>query len=215
MCIEVDDLISFPIRGCESIITCCSESALEDRLAEAMDIIERITGQTLCPIEKCFVVKGSKSKFLFFPPEVIAPAIEIESIKKGGTALDIDFRTYPHHLKSDTYCFGCCEYEICGTFGYETIPAGLKRAIIILALEYSQPGITGYAKPFGVSRADWGDMSISYRLEQGFQEFGRSTGIREVDLMIQEYMNTAGMMLSLSSNCIEGCCDSCDEGTCS
>lgn len=212
-CIDVSDLTSFPVRGCQSVSTCCSDEVLEARLAEAIDAIERITGQWICPREYCFKTKGNKSKNLFFPPAVIAPAIEIEYIKKDGVELDIEYDLDSHFLRTKDYCFRCCDYEVCGTFGYSTIPPSLKRAILILALEYAVPGITGYGKPFGMSRADWGDFSISYRLDEGMQSFGRSTGIREIDIIVQEFLNTAGMFNYMSSVCKDDCCNDCDSNT--
>jgi hypothetical protein len=212
MCIELDELKEFPVRGCQSISVCCSDAALEARLTEAIDMVEHITGQWVCPREVCFTTKGNKSKQLYFIPYVSAPATEIESITRAGTVLDIEYTLNDHFIKSQTYCFDCCDYTVCGTFGYATIPPMLKRAIIVLALEFAYPGVTGYAKPFGMSRADWADFSISYRLEDDAQKLGVSTGIKEVDIWLQPFINYSAMFTAISP-CPDGCCDTCSDST--
>lgn len=214
MCIEASDVIDFPIKDCTAAELCCSEEQIDARIAEAIDIVEQITGQWICPRDKCITIRGNKTTKLFFPPQIIAPAIEIESVTHEGTAISWDYDVFAHFLEGEQ-CFPCCKYEVCGSWGYAEgeIPAMLKRAIIILALELLSPGITGYVTPTGVSRADWEDFSISWRVDETQNVFGRSTGIRYIDNILANYMNHSGMFLMASSNCPETCCGDCGEGS--
>lgn len=209
-CLTTDDVINFPVRGCLNPELCCASGVIGDRIEEAVDIIEKVTGHWLCPREKCFKVKGRNNKFLYFPPEVIAPVSELTSIKdKNGNELDIDDFTINEHFVEYKRCLSCCTYEICGEFGFSSIPPGLKRAVLIMSLELLQPGITGYVKPFGITRADWEDFSLSYRVDDTFNLFGSTTGFREIDDMVNNYMNHAGMMLLTARDCPNESCNCC------
>jgi hypothetical protein len=108
-CFNVDDVINFPVRGCLSPQLCCASGVIADRIGEAVDIIEKVTGQWLCPREKCFKVKGRNNKFLYFPPEVIAPVSELTYIKdKQGNELDLDDFTINDHFVEYKRCLNCC-----------------------------------------------------------------------------------------------------------
>jgi hypothetical protein len=209
-CLSIDDVINFPVRGCLNPELCCASGVIGDRIEEAVDIIEKVTGHWLCPREKCFKVKGRNNQFLYFPPEVIAPISSLTSIKdKNGNELDLDHFTVNDHFVEYKRCLSCCTYEICGEFGFSSIPPGLKRAVLIMSLELLQPGITGYVKPFGITRADWEDFSLSYRVDDTFNLFGSTTGFREIDDMVNNYMNHAGMMLLTARDCPNESCVCC------
>lgn len=203
-CLSAEEILKY---GCRQQELCCPNEALEAALEAATDAIEVVTGQWVCPREVCFKVRGSGTRNLYFPPAVIAPVISIRSIKKNGTCITDPYFCSQHYVKG-TSCFDRCEYEICGEFGYETIPPLLKRALVILALEYAQPGVTGYANPQGVTRADWSDFSVSYRVRNSEDVHGRTTGIFEVDRILANYINYAGMFMAIQRDGI-GCCNNC------
>lgn len=216
MCLTVDDVLNF---GCNTQDICCPYEKIEASLESAVDLVECITGHSLCPEKRCVRYDGTGCSRLYLPPAIIAPVVEVTSVKIDncsscacGMQELCGYAVHEHWIEfpcGGHFPCGKHNIEVCGKFGFSKIPAGLKRAVSILALEYAQPGSTGLANPYGVTRVDFeDDMSISYRVDETFNSFGRTSGIKEVDNILGNYLNMAGMLTFVNTCCQKPCCNS-------
>jgi len=202
-CVTVDDILDSPVN-CESAKICCTNEILQENLSVAQELVQCFTEYDLCPLESCIKVMSTGNEKLFLTVESKQPIVSLTSVTivKTGVVLDVESKG-EWIILTDGGCFPCGELEVCGIFGLSPMPAAIIRAIKILTLELSAPGITGLVKPFGVSRAGWDDFSISYRADEAAETFGRTTGIREVDNILANYINQRGMfqVIQGKTNC--------------
>lgn len=196
MCLDPDDLRQFKV-DCQPIEICCSDDEIQNALDMALEIANRFTGQQFCPITDCRIFSGTGSDKLFLTGETSLPLANLESVTIIGSGAELDvseIRNHAHFIEW-VRCFPCGRNNIrvCGEWGKE-LPVGVRHAVLLLALEMLQPGNAGLANPGGVTRADWEDFSISYRVDETFNELRPTTGFREIDNLLLNYMNTAAVV---------------------
>jgi hypothetical protein len=192
-CLIPDDVINFKVN-CQPLEICCSQDEIQSALDVALDMAVQFTEQKWCPEEQCIIFPGNGRNKLFLIERTSLWLNEIDSITEtdcNGHEHEWDIESIENHrhwLESEV-CFPCnSKFRICGTWGKE-IPPGLKRGIIMLALEILMPGSSGISNPGGITRSTWEDFSISYRVDDTFRELRPTTGYREIDNIFMNYLD--------------------------
>ena len=233
-CVDVQDVRDFRI-DCELVEICCTDAQILLELEIAYEMVKIITNTEWCPVTTCRYFDGSGSDKLFFVSQTsdylnsLTSVEDIACCSPEGTLSDIT----NHGTWLEMTCTGCfpCgqkNIKVCGSWG-RTMPAGVKKAIILLALEGIQPGITGLETPNGVRSATWEDFRISYSVEERPRGV-LTTGYQEIDDLLAIYTPTLSQVsftaIPENSNCLprecgivvnRGCCNSgrgCQCGNC-
>lgn len=215
-CLVAEDLKSYKYR-CQDIEICCNDEQIDEALQAAQEVIERYIGFKLCPEETCKFFDGNGTDLLFLTEITNQPLSETTEVKvhdyAKGTFEEIDIDT----LFFEPYTVmrkGCKKWpcgrrniEICGLYGKE-LPVGVKNVLIALALESLQPGSAGLQLA-GATRTDWDDFSISYRVDETFNILRDTTGFRQLDNILENYVNAFSQaQLSVLPSCNNtSCCD--------
>lgn len=189
-CISADELTGLKIN-CQPVTICCSEPEIEAAIDRAIEIANIFTGHNWCPYEACILFSGNGRKRLFLNEQtsIYLNSVETVTAIDGTRETAIEVTNNNHWLESED-CFPCGRnnIEVCGTWG-KPMPDYLKHGIILLALEMLQPGSGGIQNPGGVTRADWEDFSISYRVDETYNELRPTTGYREIDNVFMNFLN--------------------------
>lgn len=214
-CITPAEVIVFKI-GCQPIDLCCPEELIQENLDIAYEIVAVITGQDWCPEDDvCKLFDGSGTDRLFLNPVTSLPLLEIASITDLSCCSPVtDFEAVENFSKWVQFrcggCFPCGSknIRICGTWG-KVMPAGIKRAIILLALELTSPGIAGLYSPNGVQSATWEDFRIAYSIQERPRGL-MTTGFQEIDDLLALYTNTSNdihfVVVPQDENCMPRDC---------
>ena len=215
-CLLASDLRNYKYR-CQDIEICCEDEQIDEALEASQEVIERYIGFKLCPEETCKFFDGNGTDLLFLTDITNQPLSETSEVKIHNYAtgaveiIDIDtlfFEPYTVMRKGcKKWTCGRRNIEICGFYGKE-LPAGVKNVLIALALESLQPGSAGLQLA-GATRADWDDFSISYRVDETFNILRDTTGFRQLDNILENYVNAFSQaQLSVLPSCINtDCCD--------
>jgi len=199
---EVVDLVAF------------SDAEITAEIAIVEEFIELFTNDWFYAQTKTVVYDGGDYYRLFFPPEIVAPAISITSVEEldddGTTVLttyteDEDFKVQEHYLdmlrtadtlrrvtKTSRFPKGKSNVKVVGSFGRSTVPAAIKRATLLWTLENLIPGSSGMATP-DVIQAVWPDFTVTYKRSGNETDF--STGYLELDRLLARYINFVDMFL--------------------
>lgn len=213
-CVTPADVIDFRI-GCQPIDLCCPEEVIQENLDIAYEVVSVITGQDWCPEESCKLFDGSGTNKLFFNPVTTIPLLSITEITEiACCSSNTNFDAVQNFGKWVQFpcegCFPCGNknIQICGLWG-KTMPAGIKRAIILLALEITSPGIAGLYTPNGVQSATWEDFRIAYSIEER-PRGTMTTGFQEIDDLLAMYTNTSNdihfVVVPQDENCMPRNC---------
>lgn len=194
-CISVDDIRSYKI-DCQEVDLCCTANDITNELEIANSVVSIVTGTDWCPEEACKDFNGSGISKLFLTPVTSLPLLTLVSVADtSGCSVSVDFDqvvTRGHYLEfTNGDCFPCgsSNIQVCGLWG-KSMPAAIKKSIILLALEGLSPGITGLATSTNVASATWEDFRISYKNDK-MPDNIPSTGYREIDQLLLMYTNTA------------------------
>lgn len=199
MCVTAQELLDFRINGCTvSEILCVPYDEIQDVVDETIERIQAITNTKFCPETKCMKFDGSGTNRLYFKPNTVCPLISFTTVTKlCCNSSEIVTDTIDNRGDwLDLNCGGCfpCgtnNIEVCGEWGaYATLPRAVRRAIIYLALEMLQPGITGFQTDRNaVNSVIWTDLSIAYKLTD-IDFAAVSTGVPYIDQMLQPFIPT-------------------------
>lgn len=215
-CITAQDVLDYPFCCDVSDQLCCPFEAIDMELCSVISLVEAITGTVICPYVDCKVFDGDGSKNLYFNPFTSHKLITFTSVD-ATACCDI---TCPS-TDDPTNCSSWLEYQcsgsfpcgsknitVCGTWGsFETVPDGLKKAIIQLTLENLQPGITGIETSQGlVDSVSWSDFSINYNTAD-LDVTVPTTGFPSIDRLLQSYIPTISQIKF-------GVIDSCNSTLC-
>jgi hypothetical protein len=186
-CVTYEDVVEH-LNTCNAAELCATPSKVEENLLLAQEFLEGLTGTKLCPYKACKVIKSDDNCTLFWHFRDSDALLVPLTVSLNGTELaDTEYTISEHSIKLLEKKFKCTDrVEICGTWGIP-ISRSIKRAITLLALEYTQPGITGMqAIDTGVDKVTWSDFSIEY----SDPSTEASTGFREVDRLLQAVLPT-------------------------
>jgi len=218
--ITPDDLRSYKVN-CQPVdFGACSDEDLAGAIAEAQSIIELITGKNFCVYDEDKVFDGMGKNKLFFYPVTCDPLVSVDSVTATcGTASEeiTGYIVKPHYLElcdscTTTICCtpcgtcwpaGCDNITISGSWGQE-LPPLLRKALILLSIKTLNPGAlcgqcsTGAIASPRISSIEWPDLKIRFQEESRADFFkGFSTGIPEVDQILDQYICRLGMMIFL------------------
>lgn len=207
-CITYNEVITYLDECGLPVDVCGSQAKVEDNLEEALELIETITATKWCPETRCYEFKGSGDCYLYWNFQNSTALKEATTVSINDVSTDLDtFVIHPHHIQILDSKFKCCDtVKVCGEWGV-TIPKNIKKGIILLALEYSSPGITNISKVQEATRITWEDFSIDYS-DKIREEFGFTTGYSEIDRLIYPFIPTISQInfTSIDNNCIKKCC---------
>jgi len=199
-CVTPEDLLGFRV-GCQPVNICCPESEIELNLEIAYELIKAITNTEWCPQEACLRFDGTGGPRLHFNHVTTSNLVTIDTITDlscCGSEHELDITDLVNHgTWLEFPCDGCfpCgnkNIEICGTWG-RPMPAGIKKAIIMLALEGIEPGSSGLSNPNGIRNATWEDFRISYSIEERPRGV-LTTGFQEIDDLLTIYTPTSSLV---------------------
>jgi hypothetical protein len=176
--------------------------------------VESYTGQVFCPEEGCKWFDGNGKNVLFLNDITSLPLSVLDSItitEWGNDDIEVDLDEIHHENHTLGYknsnCWPCGRrnIKVCGTFGLP-MPEGVKSVILVLALESLQPGAAGLQHN-SVMSAKWNDFSIQYKVDKTFDYLTKTTGFRELDQVLQNYVNPMSqMMFGVVGDCPEKPC---------
>jgi len=207
-CLSYNDVINY-LEGCAPAELCASEHKVAENLELAQELIESITDTRFCPYEDCKTFNGQGSCYLFWNFANSEELTELDAVLINGVALapeEYEFSSF--RLKKTNGNFDCCDkITVCGIWG-NCMPRNIKKAIILLALEYTQPGYTSLQQTdTGVDKVLWSDFSIEY---SDPKTETITTGYREIDSLIASFIPTINSInfTSITNQCPKKCCRS-------
>ncbi len=216
MCVTAEELLDFRVN-CQPVSICCPVEEIDLQLEIATEMVKIITGVDWCPETTCKLFNGTGAGKLVFSPRTGDELLDIEEInilKCCGTNVAVDLTKITNHKTFIEYtcdgCFPCGDsnIQVCGSWGRD-MPAGIRKAIILLALEAIRPGSSGLYNPNGVRSATWEDFRISYSIEER-PRGAVTTGFQEIDDLLVLYTSTASQIgfqvIPESSNCLPRDC---------
>lgn len=207
-CVSYEDVVEY-LNTCNAIEICATQGKIEENLELAQEFLEGLLASRLCPYSECKQFLGDDSCYIFWHFRDSDPLIEAVTVSLNDVELEEDtFELAEHSIKLLDKKIKCTDtVDICGVWGVP-VSKSLKRAIILLALEYTQPGISGMqATDTGVDRVTWSDFSIEY----SNSEPGHSTGFREVDRLLSAAMPS---LKSINFTTIGNSCRKCQKSVC-
>lgn len=220
-CLEPDDLKNYKYR-CQQVQLCCDDAEIQEALDKAQETVESYTGHKFCPEETCIFFDGNGKQTLFLTETTSLPLTNVDSVTilewgKEDVIVDLDEIHQEQHtlLYRSGKCWPCGKrnIKVCGTFGLD-LPSGVKSAILVLALEALQPGAAGIQHNSVVS-SKWHDFSIQYRIDKTFDSIVKTTGFKELDQVLQNYINPRSQfMFGVVGDCPTKPCDNGCGGPC-
>lgn len=210
-CLTPDDLLNYP-RCCNlTNQICCPNEGIQEALDCAYQTVSKLLCFEYCPYEDCKIFSGNGSCKLFMDHQ-IQTITSVEVIKceddkcacpcKSPCEEDqelpcISGSVLEYRCGGEFPC-GTKNIKICGTWG-TVMPAMVKKAIILLAMEEISPGIMGLDACDNVKSVTWDDFSVNFT-NSGSPDY--TTGFREIDQMLIPYVNSdAQVMIGATSNC--------------
>lgn len=205
MCVTYEDVIDY-LNTCDGDELCASRDKVEENIEIALEYVEALTQTKFCPYEDCKVFQGQGNCYIYWGFHNTDALVSHTSILLDGE--EFEFEVECHRIKNLSGLFGCkSKLEVCGLWG-TPMPRNIKKAVVLLALEGSQVGITGiYNSAEGAEEITWADFKITYndRIIDG----DLSTGFRAIDRMILPFIPTMSQigMTSIDNLCPNGCCN--------
>lgn len=206
-CLTPEDLFNYP-RCCNlTNQICCPHEGIQEALDCSIELISRVLGQDFCPVEECRLFDGTGSCKLYMNCELS----ELHSVTVKGCEESCECKKcegkpelpcvsgsiLEYTCKGDFPC-GTKNIEVCGIWG-SPMPAGIKKAIIFLAMETISPGVLGLNACNGVSSITWDDFSIRYT-DNNNSAF--TTGFLEIDQLLTPYINSdSQLFMGTTSDC--------------
>ena len=68
-CFSVADMLAYPSCTPFTEGLCCANDTIQNNIDRAVELVEHITGMTLCPHEECKLFSGNGDGILFFNPK--------------------------------------------------------------------------------------------------------------------------------------------------
>ena len=221
----VSEVKTFKVNGVVALPALLySDGEIEAEINLMEEWIEKITGDIFYSKTATYKFDSFGKDCLFFPPRVSYSLLSITTCKEvdtDGTVLDTlvegqDFIKFPHHLevvrnfpedsprrwfRGGIFPSGQLSIQVEGTWGATTCPLAIKRAVILLTLERLKKGSTKMT-PGEVSSVQWPDFSVSFRQAGGDGQsyLGKNTGFVEVDRLLSDYINYAGLFLPVDGH---------------
>lgn len=211
---SIEDVRTFKVGGqkVKSLFKYTDDEIL-GKLTLTTEIIEAITGD-------CFAVKTETNKFdgkgvskLFFQPQVTYQLQTVITVKEYDTEENVvheyetgrDYVVYPYYLdlgavgdedrprysltRGGSWPKGTKNIWVDGTWGRDSIPTAIREACILLTLEALLPGSSKMTNN-DIKQAVWNDFTVTYK---GGDAFGGRTGFAQVDRLLENHINYAGM----------------------
>ena len=200
-CFSVADMLIYPSCAPFTEGLCCANDTIQNNIDRAVELVERITGMTLCPHEGCKEFSGNGDSILFFNPKTTEKLVTVTSVTttdcsacsfSNPTTTPTNYGTKLEFCDcSDTFPIGHNNIKVCGQWAtYDTIPDNMYYIIYTLALEFSEPGITGLTSEDGyLKKVEWDDFKIEYN-NSDIHLTGLTTGYSKIDRMIEALVPT-------------------------
>lgn len=220
---SVSEVQGFKIDGVTTDLTAYSSAEIEAEISFAETLIEEICEDVFYSKSATHTFDGTGNVKLFFMPKVKYRLLTATSVKEldldGTTVLDtftenVDFKLYPFYVETSRYVEGDSprrrfgtggvwptgqnNIQIVGTWGHSAVPAEIKRATILLALERLKPGSTNQT-PGDVRSIGWDDFRVSFKASGASNTYSE-TGLNEVDRILRRYLNDVDLFLSVPFN---------------
>lgn len=205
MCVTYEDVIEY-LDTCDGEELCASQDKVEENLELALEYVEALTNTKFCPYNGCKTFQGQGNCFVYWGFQNTDALISHTSILLDGS--EFEYEVDSHRVKRLDGLFNCnSKLVVCGSWG-TPMPRNIKKAIILLTLENSQPGITGlYNSVEGAEEIVWADFRITYndRIIDG----DLSSGFRAIDRLILPFIPTMSQIgiTSIDNKCPNGCCN--------
>ena len=223
----VDEFRDFRV-GCAPVdFDCFDDIDIQAAIDYASELIDRYTNRTWCPYNQSYYFNGNGLPKLFFESKTSDKLSSLVSItvkrSSCGTFEDFDISrvcVHPYYLdlgtgsggcggggcgRSSGYNFwpqGCDNICVTGAWGEPVVPAGIKRAIKLLAMESLVPGsATGTSGgacsglPSNVKQAVWPDFQVTF--ESTGVNSKNSTGVLEVDRILDMYTDNYSQLFQI------------------
>ncbi len=214
------DVTGFKIDGSTIDLTQYTSGEITTEIAFAEELIEEICEDIFYSKTETNTFDGTGNVKLFFMPKVKYRLLTVTSVREldldGTTVLDtltenVDFKLYPFYVETSRYVEGDSprrrfgtggvwptgqnNIQIAGTWGHPAVPAEIKRATILLALERLKPGSTNQT-PGDVRSIGWDDFRVSFKASGASNTYSE-TGLNEVDRILRRYLNDVDLFLSI------------------
>jgi len=213
----VANVRAFKINGHEVDLAAYTDAEIEEAIEVAEHQIEEITNDIFYPKTATYKFSGDNGDNLFFSKVVPYRLLTITSVKSldddGTTVLDTyaateDYIQYPFYLSTSdaagssvrrslfrgkNWPRGQENIEIAGVWGALEVPAGIKRATILLTLENLISGCTNMLSA-DYTQATWSDFTIQTRQNYSGESY---TGFPVVDRILCNFINNADLMDSV------------------
>lgn len=215
--VTVAEVKTFKYNGTNVVPAgCYSDAELENEIALAEAMIERITNDIFYSKTETNTFDGNGKYALFFAPRIPYKLLTVTSCKDidiNGQVLETfvendDFVKYPHYLQTAVWesgdrprrgifrggkwPTGQKNIVVAGTWGASTTPIEIKRAALLLTLQALKPGSVGLTTR-DIVQASWPDFTVSFR--QAGYAAGDQTGFAEIDRILSRYVNYSDMFL--------------------
>lgn len=209
ICVDYQDVVDY-LDTCNSQEVCATQEKIEENIELSIELIESITDTKFCPYEDCKVFEGQGGCYLFWNFGNAEQVYDVQEVTVNGEVVPpTDYEIKSYSIKLLDGKFNCCDkVVVCGTWG-SPIPKNIKKAIILLALEYTQPGFSGLQQTdSGVDKVIWSDFSIEYSSPV---VDGLTTGFRDIDKLIYSFVPTINSVnfTSITAQCPKCCKKSC------
>jgi len=213
------DLEAFVVNGSVVDLSAYGDDQINDSIDLAEEVIEKFTDDIFYELETTYKFDGKTRTELYFSPKVSYRLLSITSVKEidtdGTTVLQtytegVDFIRRPFVLEATkgdahrprtlvgaggVWPRGQNNIHIEGTWGHSEIPAAIKRATILLALEDLSPGSTNLQN-YDIKQRSWPDLAVTFKgFGQNPHEMGNTTGFPTVDRMLRHHINEIRLMV--------------------
>ena len=208
-----DEVLAFKVAGSVVDLSAYTHGELDTEIALFESLVEAICNDIFYSKTEAVQINGSGTAKIFFYPVVPYRLMSITSVKEYDTDLTTlletyvegeDFVKFDYYLETvqwypgdsprrrftagGTWPKGQKNIAVAGAWGRSSVPAEIKRAVILLVLERLIPGSTGIVGT-SIKQASWPDFSITF----GGESVGMSTGFVEVDRLLELHVNRIGM----------------------
>lgn len=200
-CFSIENMLIYP--SCTPFIDglCCNNTVIQNNIDRAVELVEAITGMTLCSHSDCKLFSGNGDSILFFNPKTSQKLVSVTSVTttECSSCSFSDVNTIPTNYGTklefcdcaNTFPIGKNNIKVCGSWStFDAIPDNLFYIIYTLALEFSEPGITGLNSSEGyIKKVEWDDFKIEYN-SSDIHLTGLTTGYSKLDRMIEALIPT-------------------------
>ncbi|MFN3485190.1 MAG: hypothetical protein ACK44W_06885 [Planctomycetota bacterium] len=188
------------------------DAAVEQALDRAARMIDAFTGRDFLKREAAYRVDGNGTESIFLDDR---PVIEVLDLRVDGLALSPDsYVLYPDagYIRLNgarrnilagfpgIFSKGARNVEVHGFFGFETVPAEVNEAAILLAMEFLRTGpaeadvaagsSASTRNAIGISRVRIDEISVDFQYPNDLKAgVGRTvtTGLPKVDALLNRF----------------------------